>query len=80
MNWYDGEIINAVNESKTKQLIFLVYLHDPTLDESNKMNDLWNDENISGICNLNCVSLRLLANSEFSKQFNQICESEKYIN
>ncbi len=25
MNWYNGDIANAITESKTKKLIFLVY-------------------------------------------------------
>lgn len=69
MNWFDGPIINAINESKKKNLIFLVYNRD---SNSREMDDLWNDSKISNLCKENCVSLCLEAESESCNQFRQL--------
>ena len=79
MNWYSGEIGNAINESKSKQLVFLVFTRDQET-ASNDMNELWNLDKVAELCNKNCVSLRLDANTEPCKQFKQICKKfESYI-
>lgn len=71
MNWYSGEIGNAINESKSKQLVFLVFTRDQEA-ASNEMNELWNLARVAELCNANCVCLRLDAATEPCKQFKQI--------
>ena len=77
MNWYSGEIGNAINESKTKQLVFLVFARNEEA-ASNEMNELWNNAKIADMCNQNCVSLRLDASTETCKQFKQICKDRSF--
>jgi len=69
MNWFAGDIGNAIVESKTKKLIFLVFTFDAN---STEMDELWNDEHITTLCNKNCVSVRFEAESEPCTQFKQI--------
>jgi len=68
MNWYTGDIGAAINESKTKKLIFLVHSFDPAAPT----DDLWSNQEIYEMCNQNCVSLKLQADTQTFTQFKQI--------
>jgi len=69
MNWFNGAISDAINESLSKKLIFLVYAFDA---DSNEMNELWNDVDVSKLCIENCISIKLEAESDPCNQFKQL--------
>ena len=50
-----------------------------TDSNSNEMNELWDRESISNLCSENCVSLKLDSESQFCKQFTQICILKRLI-
>lgn len=68
MNWYNGDIGAAINESKTKKLIFLVH----SIDANSQIEEYWNKEEITKLCNENCVCLKLEADTQTFNQFKQI--------
>lgn len=69
MNWFNGPIGDAIAESMSKKLIFLVYVHD---ENSTEMDTLWTDETISQKCNQNSIAIKLADNTDACNQFKQI--------
>lgn len=75
MNWFKEDIGKAINESKTKGLIFLVYAFD---SNSSETTELWNRDTIFQTCNKNCISLQLEAQTETCNQFMQIYKIDSF--
>jgi len=69
MNWFKGEITEAILKCKQEKLIFLVYVHD---ENANEMSELWENEQVSIICNKECISLKLESTQDACQQFSQI--------
>lgn len=70
MLWYEGSIAEAIQLSKSRKCIFLVYIFaDDEL--SQKMDDTWNDESVSAVCQ-NCVAVKIQSPSDMCQHFSQI--------
>lgn len=72
MKWFEGPIPEAVNSSKQKGVIFVVYIYGN--DElSSQMNTSWDDEQVSkSLEDCGAVAIRILNTSEECKFFSQI--------
>ncbi|KAJ8306909.1 hypothetical protein KUTeg_014993 [Tegillarca granosa] len=64
MKWFEGPIPEAIQLSKQRKVVFVVYVHGQ--DElSKKMNNVWDEESVSKICDKEgCVAIRIPANSD----------------
>lgn len=69
MNWFSGQISEAIAEAQTQRLVFLVYTFD---SNSKDMDELWLDEDIANLCAETCVAIKLESDSESCNQFKQI--------
>lgn len=72
MKWFEGPIPEAIQLSKQRKVVFVVYVHGQ--DElSKKMNNVWDEESVSKICDKEgCVAIRIPANSDECGFFSQI--------
>ncbi|CAF0843116.1 unnamed protein product [Brachionus calyciflorus] len=69
MEWHNEDIGAAITESKTKKLIFLVFIYDPA---NNIAEHIWNNETVINLCKTNCISLKLEFESQNCSFFKQI--------
>lgn len=70
MLWYEGSITEAIQLSKSRKCIFLVYIFGD--DElSKKMDATWNNESVSAACR-NCVAVKIQSPSDMCQHFSQI--------
>ncbi|KAL3837071.1 hypothetical protein ACJMK2_022456 [Sinanodonta woodiana] len=72
MKWFQGSIPEAIQSSKAKKSVFIVYVYGE--DElSQQMSKTWEDEEVTKICEANkVVAVRIAGNSEACGFFSQI--------
>lgn len=72
MKWFQGSIPEAIQSSKAKKSVFIVYVYGE--DElSQQMSKTWEDDQVTKICEANkAVAVRIAGNSEACGFFSQI--------
>ncbi|XP_064643800.1 UBX domain-containing protein 4-like [Lineus longissimus] len=72
MKWYEGSIPSAIQEAKSRNAVFVVYITGLD-DSSKKMDETWKDSAVAAEChNEKMVVIRVDAQSETCTQFSAI--------
>jgi len=72
MEWFGGNVMEAIQKAKMNQSVFIVHIYGDDV-ASREMTETWNDENVRlFMSSNNCVAIRLEANSQSGRQFSQI--------
>lgn len=69
MEWFQGNVTEALNEYQQKNGILIVYIYAENEESSSKFNELWNGFDAASTINVPYVAIRLLKGSAGAQQF-----------